>query len=134
MVLAYLSFLPPARFVSGESRQVTETPRPLPQKLGSADLLELLDCITRADQKLAVRPEFYGDHSFSLRYLYPVVAGRKANMLNMLAPSNWVTLVLYHPDTHHAALFEVGLMGRLPSGVFFFWTAQILKKAESSGR
>ncbi len=79
--------------------------------LGQAALLGLLDCATRADQRLGVRPEGYGSDSFRVRYVYPVVAGRKANMLNMFGPDNWVALVLYHRDGRSAALFEVGFDG-----------------------
>lgn len=82
-----------------------------PRVLQRADLLGLLDCATRTDQRLAVRTESYGEESFRLRYVYPLVVGRKANMLNMLAPDNWVAMVLYHRDGHSAALFEVGFDG-----------------------
>jgi hypothetical protein len=71
-----------------------------------------LDCATRPDQLLAVKPESYGKAGFRIRYLYPVMPGREANILNALAPENWVTLVLYHVDERSAALLEVGFEGR----------------------
>lgn len=96
-------------------------PRPAPQHevpdtkhsepLAKKDLLGILDCATRPDQLLAVKPESYGGESFTLRYLYPVIPGRKSNMLNMFRPEHWAAIALYHPDGHSAALFEVGFDG-----------------------
>ena len=83
----------------------------IPAKLSRNDLLGLLDCATRSDQLLSVVPEFYGTDGLHVRYVYPVMPGREANMLNMTGPSNWVTLVLYHRDARSAALFEVGFDG-----------------------
>jgi hypothetical protein len=90
-----------------------------PQKLDNADLLGLLDCATRPDQPLAVRAQFYVSDNYRARYLYPVVPGHEANMLNMLRPANWVTLVLYHRDARSAALFEVGFDGPRSKRTFF---------------
>jgi hypothetical protein len=89
------------------------------QKLDNADLLGLLDCATRPDQPLAVRAQFYVSDNYRARYLYPVVPGHEANMLNMLSPANWVTLVLYHRDARFAALFEVGFDGPRSKRTFF---------------
>jgi hypothetical protein len=66
-----------------------------------------------------VRPESYGGGNFHLRYTYPVLPGKKINMLNMLSPMNWVALVLYHSDPHYAALFEVGFDGPAATRKFF---------------
>lgn len=90
-----------------------------PQELDNADLLGLLDCATRPDQLLAVRPEFYVSDNYRARYVYPVVPGHEADMLNMLSPANWVTLVLYHRDARSAALFEVGFDGLRSKRTFF---------------
>jgi hypothetical protein len=98
------------------------------QKLGNADLLGLLDGATRADQRLAVRPEFYGGDGFRVRYVYPVVAGPKANMLNMLGPANWVAMVLYHRDARSAALFEVAFDGPSSKRTFVLLDGANLEK------
>jgi hypothetical protein len=79
--------------------------------LHTSDLLGILDCATRPDQPLAVKPEFYGVESFALRYLYPVFPGREANALNTFRREHWVALVLFHRDGRSAALFEVGFDG-----------------------
>ena len=90
-----------------------------PQRLGHADLLGLLDCATRPDQALAVRPESYGSDNYRVRYKYPVLPGHEANMLNMMRPANWVTLVMYNRDVRYAALFEVGFDGPPAKRTFF---------------
>src|SRR6266853_3240915 len=89
---------------------------PAPQELDSSDFLGLLDCATRPDQLLTVRPQFYGSDNYRGRYLYPVVPGHEANMLS---PANWVTLVRYHRDARSAALFEVGFDGPRSKRTFF---------------
>jgi hypothetical protein len=81
------------------------------KKLDNSDLLGLLDCATRPNQRLAVRPESYSSDRFSIRYMYPVQAGREANVQNMMHPMNWVAVVLYNRDARYAALFEVGFDG-----------------------
>lgn len=96
--------------LSGRSQNGTPT-QGGPQRLDKADLLGLLDCATRPDQLLAVRSEFYDADGLHMRYVYPVVPGHEANMLNSFAEANWVAIVLYHKDERSAALFEVGFDG-----------------------
>ena len=79
--------------------------------LARQDLIRILDCATRPDQLLAVKPESYGKENFTLRYLYPVAPGREANVLNTFQPAHWVAVALYHSDGHSAALLEVGFDG-----------------------
>lgn len=119
--------------IFGEPRQGAERPDQTPhpgQALRQADLLGLLDCATRADQRLAVRPEFYGGDAFSVRYIYPVVAGPEANMLKMLGPANRVAMVLYHRDARSAALFEVGFDGPPSKRTFALLDGANLEKHE----
>jgi hypothetical protein len=99
--------------VSALSNSLQEKPsaQRASQELGNTDLLGLLDCATRPDQLLAVRPEFYGNDALRVRYVYPVLPGREANMLNMFRSANWISLVLYHRDSRYAALFEVAFDG-----------------------
>jgi hypothetical protein len=99
-----------------------------PQKLDNGDLLRLLDCATRPDQLLAVKLESYGRDNFRVRYEYPVLPGREANMLNMLRSANWVTLVLYHNNARSAALFEVGFDGPRSKRTFFLLDAANLER------
>jgi hypothetical protein len=94
-----------------DSLQEKTSAQRAPQKLGNADLLGLLDCATRPDQLLAVRPEFYGRDSLRVQYAYPVRPGREINLLNMIRPNNWVSLVLHHRNPRYAALFEVAFDG-----------------------
>jgi hypothetical protein len=96
-----------------DSLQEKISRQPAPQKLGNADLLGLLACATRPDQLLAVRPEFYGSDALRVQYLYPVRPGREINLLNMIRPNNWVSLLLHHRDSRYAALFEVAFDGPL---------------------
>ena len=96
--------------ISGSSQSAASVPS-ASGKLDRADLMGLLDCATRPDQILAVRPEFYDADGLRVRYMYPVLPGREANMLNTFAGRNWVVLALYHRDAHSAALFEVGFEG-----------------------
>jgi hypothetical protein len=99
------------------------------KNLDKADFLGFLDCATRPDQLLAVRPEFYSGESFQARYVYPVVPGREANMLNVLHPANWMAVVLYHRDERHAALFEVGIDGPPSKRTFVLLDGANLEKA-----
>jgi hypothetical protein len=108
VAMGYLCLLLPAVNVSGDALHGKPSAQHASQKLDHADLLGLLDCATRPDQLLAVRPEFYGSDNFRVRYVFPVRPGHEANLLNMMHPTNGVTLVLYHRDARHAALFEVG--------------------------
>lgn len=105
----------------------------VPETLDKADLLGLLDCATRADQQLAVRPEFYDAGGMRVRYVYPVVPGRQANMLNTFAGANWVALVLYNRDESSAALFEVGFEGARSKRTFTLLDGANLEKQEARG-
>ncbi len=111
VAIGYFCILLSAVNVPGDALQGKRHAQQAPQKLDNADLLGLLDCATRPDQLLAVRPEFYGSDSFRARYVFPVRPRHEANLLNMMHPTNWVTLVLYHGDARYAALFEVGFYG-----------------------
>jgi hypothetical protein len=97
--------------VYSERPRGTESSQGAPQELQTPDLLGVLDCATRPDQLLAVRPDSYGVDSFRLAYVYPVPPGHDANMLNALRPTHWVALMLYNRDSRFAALFEVGFGG-----------------------
>jgi hypothetical protein len=97
--------------VRGGQQTGDNRPRSSSQKLQRADLLGVLDCATRPDQLLAVRPESYAGAGYRARYLYPVPPGTEANMLNMIGDTDRLVLVLYHTDGQSAALFEVGING-----------------------
>jgi hypothetical protein len=74
----------------GSLPQSTAPSQSAAHELDRADLLRLLDCATRPDQLLALQPKFYGSDAFHVRYVYPVLPGREANMLDVLAPTNWL--------------------------------------------
>jgi hypothetical protein len=128
VAVAYFCLFLSAVNAFSDPQQGAASAHPAPQKLDHADLLGLLDCATRPDQPLAVRPEFYSSDSFRVRYVYPVVAGREANLLNMLHPAHWVILVLYHRDARYAALLEVGFDGPRSKRTFFLLDGANLEK------
>src|ERR1700687_3806736 len=109
--IAYFYLLFSAVNAFGDPPQVKPPAQHAPKILANSDLLGLLDCAPPADQLLAVRPEFYVSDGFRARYLYPVRPGRDANLLNMMRPTNWVSLVLYQRDLRYSVLFEVGFDG-----------------------
>ena len=100
IVTACLCLLPFAMTVLGEPPQGATHPP------GYADLLRVLDCVTRPDQALAVRPESYASDSFRVRYLYPVPPSTEANLLNMIRDGDRLAMVLYHRDGRSAFLVE----------------------------
>ena len=108
--------------------QGTASAQQAPQELANADLLGLLDCATRPDQLLAVRPESYSSDGFRVRYVYPVHPGREANQLNTMHPTNWIALVLYHRDVRYAARFEVAFDGPPSKRTFILLGAANLEK------
>jgi hypothetical protein len=114
-------------FVPGPSLGAPPAPEGS-KTLSKSNLLALLDCVTRPDQPLAVRAESYGGDEFRVRYVYPVVPGREANLLNMLAPANWAALMLYHRDVRYAALFEVGFDGPSSKQTFVLLDGANLEK------
>src|ERR1700681_1592429 len=119
VAIGYVCFLLSALNALSGPLQGKRPAQKAPQRLGHADFLGLLDCATRPDQRLAVRPESYGRDDYRVRYVYPVLPGHEANMLNVMGPANWVTLVIYHRDVRYAALFEVGFDGPPTKRTFF---------------